>query len=43
MTNFWYLFAGYAVIWVLIFLYILKLNSKIKELSLKVDRLTSKK
>ncbi|UOD35252.1 CcmD family protein [Deferribacteraceae bacterium V6Fe1] len=42
MKNFWYLFSAYAVIWVLIFSYILKLNSKIKELSQKVDRLTSK-
>jgi len=42
MTNFWYLFAGYAVIWVLLFLYLLKLNNKIKELSLRIERLTSK-
>jgi len=42
MKNFWYLFSAYVIIWVLIFSYILKLNGKIKELSLKIDRLMSK-
>ncbi|MBZ4643725.1 MAG: hypothetical protein PWQ25_55 [Deferribacteres bacterium] len=43
MKNFWYLFAGYTVIWALIFFYVQRLNSKIKELSLKLDRLSQDK
>lgn len=42
MKNFWYLFSAYALIWVIIFSYILKLNGRIKEISLKIDRLISK-
>jgi len=41
MKNFWFLFSAYIVICVAIFGYILKLNGKMKELKLKLDKLES--
>jgi len=41
MKNFWFLFSAYMVIWVAIFGYILKLNGKMKELKLKLDKFES--
>ncbi|KAA0258883.1 CcmD family protein [Deferribacter autotrophicus] len=41
MKNLWYLFSAYMVIWILIFGYLLKINSKLKSLTLKVDSLES--
>ncbi|PON19208.1 CcmD family protein [Candidatus Entotheonella serta] len=32
MQNFWYLFAAYMVIWTAIFLYVLSLSRKSREL-----------
>ncbi|MGA1845506.1 CcmD family protein [Deferribacter abyssi] len=41
MKNLWYLFSAYMVIWILIFGYLLKINSKVKVLISKVDSLES--
>lgn len=43
MKNFWYLFSGYMVIWVLIFSYLLKINRKIADLTQKIERIELEK
>lgn len=43
MKNFWYLFSGYMVIWVLIFSYLLRINRKIADLTQKIESIELKK
>lgn len=43
MKNFWYLFSGYMVIWVLIFSYLLRINRKIADLTQKIESIELEK
>lgn len=43
MKNFWYLFSGYMVIWVLIFSYLLRINRKIEDLTQKIESIELEK
>lgn len=42
MTNFWYLFAAYAAVWVGIFLYVRRVAGKSRELEEEVRELRSR-
>lgn len=39
--NFWYLFSAYSVIWLALFVYVLRLVSRAGELRRDLDRLRS--
>jgi|Wag4MinimDraft_11_1082651.scaffolds.fasta_scaffold00037_6 CcmD family protein len=41
MKNFWFLFSAYLFIWIFIFGYVLKLNSSINNLKMKLSKLES--
>jgi len=43
MDNFWYLFAAYTIIWLVLFGYVLVLNSRQKKLHTEVEQLKTAK